>query len=56
MISDSVSSWDDASVTKLKEDLNTAAADIVSEAQGYGKNVSFSFGYHNASLTGDICS
>ena len=56
MISDSVSSWDDTSVAKLKEGLNTAAADIVSEAQGYGKNVSFSFGYHNASLTGDICS
>lgn len=56
MISDSVSSWDDASVTKLKDALNAAALDIVSEAKGYGKEVSLSFGYHNASLTGDICS
>lgn len=56
MISDSVSTWDDAAVQKLQAALNDAALDIVSEAKAYSTEVSISFGYHYAELSGDICS
>jgi len=56
MISDSVSSWDNGAVSKLEASLNASALDIVSEAKNYGTQVSLSFSYHHASLSGDICS
>lgn len=56
LVSDSVSTWDEESVIALKADFNTYAQDIISEAAVYHTEVSFSFSYHHAKLTGDIAS
>ncbi|MBQ8360030.1 MAG: hypothetical protein IJX37_09055 [Oscillospiraceae bacterium] len=56
MISDSVSTWDDAAVSKLQTALDTYSKDITAEAESYNANVSFTFNYYNATLSGDICS
>jgi len=56
MISDSVSTWDDASVSKLQSALNTYTQDVLAEAKTYNAELSFAYKYYKATLTGDVCS
>lgn len=56
MISDSVSTWDDASASKLQTALDAYAKDIQSEAADYNAELSFTYNYYKANLTGDVCS
>ena len=56
LVSDSVSTWDETSVSTLKEEFNTYAQDIMAEAASYNTEVSFSFHYYHTKLTGDVAS
>ncbi len=56
MVSDSVGQWDAESTASLQEMLDASKADITAEAAAYNVDVSLSFHYYNAQLTGDMCS
>lgn len=56
MVSDSVGQWDEESTANLQAMLETAKADIIAEAESYDVEVSVTFHYYNAGLTGDMCS
>lgn len=56
MISDSVGQWDNESVSRLQTTLQAGGQDIAAEAAAYQVDLSFSFHYYNAQMTGDICS
>ena len=56
MVSDSVGVWDAESAAYLKTSLEEYGQDIIAEAETYHTELSFSFHYYDAQLTGDICS
>lgn len=53
---DSVGQWDAESVSQLQTTLQASGQDIIAEAAAYQVDLSFSFHYYNAQMTGDICS
>lgn len=55
MISDSVGQWDEESTANLKTALETSGQDIVAEAAAHKTELSLTFHYCNATMTGDVC-
>ncbi len=55
MVSDSVGQWDAESEANLKTALKSAGQDIIADAAACNTELSLSFHYYNAAMTGDVC-
>ena len=55
MISDSVGQWDAESTVNLKTALEANGQEIIADANAHQVELSLSFHYYNATMTGDVC-